>query len=71
MAYKVIIMPPAKRRLDRNVCYTLETLKNRQAAKSILADAKETKSDCRLLLIRFKYVMIRFWHNMDTEKSAL
>lgn len=43
MAYKVIIMPPAKRRLDMYVYYTLETLKNRQAAKSILADAKETK----------------------------
>lgn len=31
MAYKVIIMPPAKRRLDMYVYYTLETLKNRQA----------------------------------------
>jgi hypothetical protein len=43
MAYKVIIMPPAKRRLDRYVQYTLEELKNKQAAKAILADARETK----------------------------
>lgn len=43
MAYKVVIMPPAKSRLDRYVYDTLETLKNRQAAKSILADARETK----------------------------
>lgn len=42
MAYKVIVMPPAKRRLDMYVCYTIETLKNRQAAKAILADAKAT-----------------------------
>ena len=40
MAYKVIIIPPAKRRLDMYVYYTLETLKNKQAAKNILADAK-------------------------------
>lgn len=43
MAYKVVVMPPAKRRFDMYVYYTLETLKNRQAAKSILADARETK----------------------------
>ena len=43
MAYKVIIMPPAKRRLDMYVQYTLDVLQNRQAAKAILADAKETK----------------------------
>lgn len=43
MVYKVIIMPPAKRRLDMYVFYTVETLGNRQAAKAILADARETK----------------------------
>ena len=43
MAYRVIIMPPAKRRLDMYVHYTLENLKNRQAAKAILADARETQ----------------------------
>lgn len=43
MAYKVIIMPPAKRRLDMYVCYSIEKLKNRQAAKAILADARDTK----------------------------
>jgi plasmid stabilization system protein ParE len=43
MAYKVIIMPPAKRRLDRYVQYTLEELKNKQAAKAILADARENQ----------------------------
>ncbi len=42
MVYKVIIMPPAKRRLDMYVYYTIETLRNRQAAKAILADAKAT-----------------------------
>ena len=42
MAYKVIIMPPAKRRLDMYVYYTLETLKNKQAARNILGDAKIT-----------------------------
>ena len=43
MVYKVIIMPPAKRRLDMYVHYTVETLKNRQAAKAIIADAREAK----------------------------
>lgn len=43
MGYRVIIMPPAKRRLDMYVFYTVETLGNRQAAKAILADARETK----------------------------
>ena len=42
MVYKVIIMPPAKRRLDMYVHYTIETLKNKPAAKAILADAKAT-----------------------------
>lgn len=40
MAYKVIIMPPAKRRLDMYVYYTLETLKNKQAARNILVMQK-------------------------------
>lgn len=40
--YKVIIMPPAKRRLDMYVLYTVETLGSRQAAKAILADARDT-----------------------------
>ncbi len=44
MAYKVIIMPPAKRRLEMYVSYTLEKLKNRQAARAILEDAKATKN---------------------------
>lgn len=49
MAYKVIIMPPAKRRLEMYVSYTMEQLKNRQAAKAILADARATKT--RLSLV--------------------
>ena len=44
MAYKVIIMPPAKRRLEMYVYYTIETLKNRQAARAILEDAKDTET---------------------------
>ena len=43
MAYKVIIMLPAKRRLDMYVSYTLEKLKNRQVARAILEDTKATK----------------------------
>ncbi len=42
MVYKVVIMPSAKRRLDRYVYYTIETLRNRPAAKAILADARST-----------------------------
>ena len=43
MVYKVIITPPAQHRLDMYVGYTLVKLKNRQAAKAILEDAKSTK----------------------------
>ena len=49
MAYKVIIMPPARRRLEMYVSYTIETLKNRSAAKAILSDARDTRR--RLSLI--------------------
>lgn len=44
MAYKVIIMSPAKRRLDMYIGYTAIQLKNRQAAKNIRDDAKTTKA---------------------------
>ena len=43
MAYKVIIMPPARRRLEMYIYYTIETLKNRPAANAILADARDTR----------------------------
>jgi len=43
MAYKVIITPPAKRRLDMYIGYTALTLKNKQGAKAIEDDARETK----------------------------
>ena len=43
MAYRVVITPPAKRRLDMYIWYTAERLKNRQAAISIRDDARETK----------------------------
>lgn len=51
MTYKVIITPLAKRRLDMYIGYTVEKLGNRQAAKAIRDDAKETEncwknSDC-------------------------
>ena len=49
MAYKVIIMPPARRRLEMYVSYTIETLKNRPAARAILSDARDTRR--RLSLI--------------------
>lgn len=35
MAYKVVIMPPAKRRLDMYIYYTMETLGNKPAARAI------------------------------------
>ena len=71
MAYKVIIMPPAKRRLDMYVCYTIDTLKNTQAAKAILADAKATKKRLSIvadslkicanpLLKKYGYRIIKF-----------
>lgn len=43
MTYKVVITPPAQRRLDSYVSYTFSTLKNKEAARAILADAKATK----------------------------
>ncbi len=42
MTYKVVITPPAKKRLDMYIGYTINVLKNRQAAKSIEKDAKNT-----------------------------
>lgn len=54
MVYKVIIMPPAKRRLDMYVNYTIEKLKNRQAAKAILADARTTKKRLSIMADSFK-----------------
>ena len=71
MAYKVIIMPPAKRRLDMYVYYTIETLRNRQAAKAILADARATvrrlsrvadslKICDNPILAKYEYRKIRF-----------
>jgi plasmid stabilization system protein ParE len=54
MAYKVIVMPPAKRRLEQYVRYTLEELNNRQAAKAILDDAKETKARLSYLAATLK-----------------
>ena len=39
MAYKVIILPPAKRSLERYIRYTAVTLHNREAAVSIRDDA--------------------------------
>lgn len=71
MAYKVLIMPTAKRRLDMYVCYTIETLGNKQAAKAILADAKATKKKLSMVadslklcdnpaLAQYGYRKIRF-----------
>lgn len=71
MVYKVIIMPPAKRRLDMYVFYTVETLGNRQAAKAILADARDTAKKLSMsadslkvcdnpMLAKYGYRKIRF-----------
>lgn len=43
MAYKVVITPQAKQQLEMYVKYSLSELKNPQAAKAILTDAKQTK----------------------------
>ena len=42
MAYKVIITPPSKHRLDMYVGYTAMRLKNLPAARSIIKDARNT-----------------------------
>ena len=71
MGYKVIIMPPAKRRLEMYVYYTIETLRNRQAAKAILADAKAAAKRLEIVagslplcdnptLAKYEYRKIRF-----------
>lgn len=71
MAYKVFIMPSAKRKLDMYVYYTLDILKNRQAARAILADAKATKKRLSMvadslkicdnpMLRKYGYRIIRF-----------
>lgn len=71
MTYKVIIMPPAKRKLDMYVSYTIDILKNKQAAKAILADAKSTKKRLSIvadslktcdnpMLRKYGYRIIRF-----------
>ncbi|MBQ6504600.1 MAG: type II toxin-antitoxin system RelE/ParE family toxin [Flexilinea sp.] len=44
MDYKVIITPRARRSLFRYIHYTATKLKNTQAAYSIEADARETKT---------------------------
>jgi len=43
MTYKVIITEQAQHQLDMYVGYTAEKLKNKQAARAILSDAKDTK----------------------------
>ena len=43
MAYKVVIMPPAKEQLDMYIGYTIRVFKNKQAAKAIIDDARRTK----------------------------
>ncbi len=42
MGYKVIITKFAKHQLDMYVGYTADILKNRQAAKAIISDARDT-----------------------------
>ena len=43
MAYKVIILPPAKRNLKRYIQYTAIVLHNKEAALSIRNDALKTR----------------------------
>lgn len=55
MAYKVIITPPAKHRLDMYVEYTAVKLQNRQATKNILEDAKISKEKLSEVADSIKY----------------
>lgn len=43
MAYKIIVTPPAERRLERYISYTVFVLKNEQGARNIKEDVKETR----------------------------
>ena len=49
MEYKVVITSPAKRQLEKYVAYTANCLKNKQAAKSIIDDAKATKKELAIV----------------------
>lgn len=43
MTYRIVITPYAKHQLEMYVAYTATKLKNKQAAKAIMDDAKVTK----------------------------
>ena len=55
MTYKVIITEQAKHQLDMYVGYTAEILRNKQAAKAILLDARATKK--RLSIVAEKLAL--------------
>lgn len=75
MAYKVIITPPAKKRLDMYIGYTINVLKNRQAAKAIKNDAKNTKKRLSLvadnLALCKDAVLAKYgYHKIQFEKHS-
>lgn len=43
MEYKVVITPPARHHLDLYIGYTANILRNKQAAKAIREDARQSK----------------------------
>ena len=45
MDYRVVITPPAKHQLEMYIAYTVNQLKNKQAARAIRDDARDTKKE--------------------------
>lgn len=69
MVCKVIITPPAQRKLDNYVFYTLSTLKNGDAAKAILDDAEKTKKILANMASINAFCNDEVLKNMVTENS--
>ncbi len=55
MVYNVIITNKAKHHLESYINYTLNKLKNPQAAQSIIIDAKATKKDLSIVAASLPY----------------
>ena len=56
MAYRVIITDRAMRQFDRYLDYVVQTLKNRQAAASILRDFRQTANELSVSAGSMKYL---------------
>lgn len=71
MDYDVVITPQAQHRLDMYVGYTMNSLKNPQAAKSILLDAKTTKQRFIMLyrIVQKTIVVEGMYHELQDYES--